>query len=134
LPNIEKKIVAETSENLDAFSNAALKINVSHYAECGLQHNMRLSHRNFLFHFKVDVYSFGLLLCEMCIRELPVPGHTHEQIRLITNAHLRELVQRNTNETPENRPTMAEVLTALLRLSPNSALGIVSINNRHAVV
>ena len=80
------------------------------------------------------MFSFGLLLCEMCIRELPVPGHTYEQIRLITNAHLRELVQRSTNGTPENRPSMAEVLTALLRLGPNSVIGVVSVNNRHVLV
>ena len=89
---------------------------------------------DYFFHFKVDVYSFGLLLCEMCIRELPVPGQTGEQIRSITNAYLRELVQRSTNETPDDRPTMAEVLTTLLRLSPSSTLGVVSINNRHAMV
>ena len=81
------------------------------------------------------MYSFGLLLCEMCIRELPVPGHTREQIRSITNAYLRELVQRSTHETPDDRPTMAEVLTTLLRLNPQqSALGMVSVNNRHAIV
>ena len=40
------------------------------------------------------MYSFGLLLCEMCIRELPVPKQIQEQIGLITNGVLREMVMR----------------------------------------
>ncbi|XP_067050168.1 dual specificity protein kinase shkC-like isoform X1 [Acropora muricata] len=62
---------------------------------------------------KVDVYSFGLLLCEMCIRELPVPQQIQEQIDLVTNGVLRELVTRCVMIAPDARPTMNDVITEL---------------------
>ena len=80
------------------------------------------------------MFSFGRLLCEMCIRELPVPNHTNEQIRSISNGHLRDLVQRCTNTIAENRPTMQAVISALEHLSSNITLGVVSLNNRQVVL
>ena len=40
------------------------------------------------------MYSFGLLLCEMCIRELPDPEWIQEEIGLVTNGVLGELIIR----------------------------------------
>lgn len=62
---------------------------------------------------QVDVYSFGLLLCEMCIRELPDPQEVRFQIRQVPNGELRGLVQRCVNRDPEERPTMSDVIGGL---------------------
>ncbi|CAH3180285.1 unnamed protein product [Porites lobata] len=62
---------------------------------------------------KVDVYSFGVLLCEMCIRELPNPEKRDEQVLLMTNRVLRGLVRRCLQTDPEARPTMQEIIDEL---------------------
>jgi len=40
----------------------------------------------------LDVYSFGVLFCEMCTRELPVPENRIEQIRNVGNTEYRNLI------------------------------------------
>lgn len=67
---------------------------------------------------KIDVYSFGLLLCEMCIRELPVPQKTDTQIFLMTDQDLRDLVMSCVRDKPKERPNMAEVLRELEQIGP----------------
>lgn len=62
---------------------------------------------------KLDVYSFGLLLCEMCICELPVPERMEAQISFMTDEDLRELVRSCVRKDPKERPSMAEVLLKL---------------------
>ncbi|CAH3182560.1 unnamed protein product [Porites lobata] len=62
---------------------------------------------------KVDVYSFGALLCEMCIRELPDPTRREEQVVLITNAVFRDLVRRCLQREPWTRPTMQGIIDEL---------------------
>ena len=64
------------------------------------------------------MFSFGLLLCEMCIRELPVPNHTQEQISMIADQVLRDLVTSCVRQEPGERPTMAEVITVLEKVEP----------------
>ena len=59
------------------------------------------------------MYSFGVLLCEMCIRELPDPERIQEQTGLVTNGVLRELVIRCVMRAPDARPTMNDVITVL---------------------
>ena len=59
------------------------------------------------------MYNSGLLLCEMCIRELLVPQQIQEQIGLVTNGGLREMVMRCVMRTPDARPTMNDVITVL---------------------
>ncbi|XP_044177808.1 serine/threonine-protein kinase tousled-like 2 isoform X2 [Acropora millepora] len=77
---------------------------------------------------KVDVYSFGLLLCEMCIRELPVPQQIQEQIGLVTNGVLRELVMRCVMRAPDARPTMNDVITVLTQQAETlNAQGLVTL-------
>ncbi|CAH3172650.1 unnamed protein product [Porites lobata] len=62
---------------------------------------------------KVDVYSYGVLLCEMCIRELPNPEKRDEQVLLMTSRVLRGLVRRCLQTDPEARPTMQEIIDEL---------------------
>ena len=64
------------------------------------------------------MFSFGLLLCEMCIRELPVPNHTQEQVSMIADQVLRDLVTSCVRKEPGERPTMAEVITVLEKVKP----------------
>ena len=65
----------------------------------------------------MDVYSFGLLLCEMCIRELPDPQEIRYQIRRVPNRELRGLIQRCVNRDPGERPTMSDVIDELEELT-----------------
>jgi len=66
---------------------------------------------------KVDVYSFGLLLCEMCVRELPVPQEVRCQIGQITNGALRGLIEQCVKRDPEERPTMNDIIYELEQLA-----------------
>ena len=65
--------------------------------------------------FQVDVYSFGVLLCEMSIGELPDPERRDEQVVLMSNRALRGLVRRCLQTDPEARPTMQEIIDELSR-------------------
>ncbi|KAK3716107.1 hypothetical protein QZH41_019658, partial [Actinostola sp. cb2023] len=62
---------------------------------------------------KVDVYSFGVLLCEMNIREFPDVTHRTEQVALVTNHLYRDLIRRCVLEVPEERPSMTEIIDTL---------------------
>ncbi|CAH3027814.1 unnamed protein product [Porites evermanni] len=64
---------------------------------------------------KVDVYSFGVLLCEMCVRELPDPRRREQQVLVMTNHVLRGLVRRCLQTDPEARPTMQRIIDELSR-------------------
>ena len=72
-------------------------------------------HKNkaFFFHQQLDVYSFGVLLCEMCTRDFPIPEQKEEQIVLVTDHVLRDLIRRCVQQDPEARPTMEEILNEL---------------------
>ena len=61
------------------------------------------------------MYSFGVLLCEMCIRELPDPQRILGQILLIKNRVLRILVRRCVKTAPDARPAMSDVITELIQ-------------------
>lgn len=97
-----------------------------------------LSSKNCLFliyFFQADVYSFGLLLCEMCIRELPVPQQIQEQIGLVTNGVLRELIMRCVMRDPEARPAISDVILVLTQQAESlRAQGLVTINGRTATL
>ena len=64
----------------------------------------------------MDVYSYGVLLCEMCIRECPIPECLDEQLSSMTNKNLRNLVRQCTKKEPEDRPTMQDVVFSLQAL------------------
>lgn len=61
----------------------------------------------------MDVYSYGVLLCEMCIQDLPDPKQREKQVTLVKNDVFRELIQRCTQREPEARPTMEEIINDL---------------------
>ncbi|CAH3182579.1 unnamed protein product [Porites lobata] len=64
---------------------------------------------------KVDVYSFGVLLCEICVRELPDPRRREQQVLLMTNRSLRGLVRRCLQTDPGAKPTMQVIIDELSR-------------------
>ena len=64
----------------------------------------------------MDVYSYGVLLCEICIRECPIPECLDEQLSSMTNKNLRNLVRQCTKKEPEDRPTMQDVVFSLQSL------------------
>ena len=66
--------------------------------------------------FKVDVYSFGVLLCEMCIQELPDPEKRDQQIVMVPNRELRALIRRCLQSEPEARPNMKDIIGELEEL------------------
>ena len=59
------------------------------------------------------MYSFGVLLCEMCIRKLPDPQRRDQQIAMVTNSLLRALVRRCLQREPAARPNMEEIIKEL---------------------
>ncbi|XP_068755634.1 uncharacterized protein [Montipora capricornis] len=62
---------------------------------------------------KVDVYSFGVLLCEMYIREMPDPERREEQVLLVRNRFFRNLVRQCLQADPATRPDMAQIIQQL---------------------
>ncbi|XP_078372796.1 uncharacterized protein LOC144656448 [Oculina patagonica] len=60
-----------------------------------------------------DVYSFGLLLLEMCTRQRPVPEEISEQIETVANLPLKNFIRACVHQNPENRPSMNEVIHVL---------------------
>jgi len=65
------------------------------------------------FLLQVDVYSFGVLLCEMCIRELPNPQEIRHQIGQVSDGILRRLIKRCVRSNPEERPVTSVVISEL---------------------
>ena len=64
---------------------------------------------------KIDVYSYGILLCEVTLREFPDPATLHEMKAKVKAKHasLHSLVLRCTETKPEKRPTMSIVCAYL---------------------
>ena len=64
---------------------------------------------------KIDVYSYGILMCEVILREFPDPDHLLEMKEMLKMKHvfLHALVMKCTQHMPDNRPTMAVVLKEL---------------------
>ena len=65
------------------------------------------------FRVQVDVYSFGVLLCEICIRELPDPDRRDEQVVRVKNRRLRALIRGCLQRDPEARPSMEDIIGEL---------------------
>lgn len=65
---------------------------------------------------KVDVYSFGVLLCEMCTGILPNRDSREEQVAMVTDRVFRTLIRRCLQRDPEARPSMEEIISELEKL------------------
>ncbi|XP_067052965.1 myosin heavy chain, striated muscle-like isoform X2 [Acropora muricata] len=80
---------------------------------------------------KVDVFSFGVLLCEMCIREMPDPERRNEQVRRVRSHSLRNLVRECLRTDPAERPDMARIIQEIeIFKGSNSCESRVNSNSR----
>ncbi len=65
---------------------------------------------------KIDVYSFGVLMCEVCLRRLPPDRHEFPSMLSdvqLTSPDLFQLSSDCTRLNPQDRPAMTEVLERL---------------------
>ena len=62
---------------------------------------------------KMDIYSFGVLLVEMCTCEFPAPERRAELIQSIRSPQLVDLITQCLNEDPDRRPTAALLVDLL---------------------
>ena len=64
---------------------------------------------------KIDVYSYGILLCEVALREFPNPATLHEMKAKMKAKHpiLHSLVLKCTENDSERRPTMSRIMEQL---------------------
>ncbi|XP_028400637.1 probable serine/threonine-protein kinase DDB_G0281745 [Dendronephthya gigantea] len=59
---------------------------------------------------KIDVFSYGILVCEIAICEQPDPRNRKNQRKSISNKNIKKLVKSCTKSEPQDRPTMQKVL------------------------
>ena len=62
---------------------------------------------------KMDIYSFGVLLVEMCTCQFPVPERRAELIDTIEQPRLVQLIRQCLNTDRERRPTAAQLVDLL---------------------
>ena len=59
---------------------------------------------------KMDIFSFGVLLIEMCTDQFPELNEREEQIESITDPRFLAVLKRCLDEAKDNRPTAAELI------------------------
>ena len=59
------------------------------------------------------MYSFGVLFCEICIRELPDPDRRDEQVAMVTNRMLRALIRGCLQQDADERRGMEDIIGEL---------------------
>ena len=62
---------------------------------------------------KMDIYSFGVLLVEMCTCQFPVPERRAELIDTIEQPRLVQLIRQCLNDDRDRRPTAAQLIDLL---------------------
>ena len=68
---------------------------------------------------KIDVFSFGILMCEVVTEQQPDPDLHQERLQQVQRLSrpLQGLIVRCTNHNPDQRPSMATVIQELNRIS-----------------
>ncbi len=68
---------------------------------------------------KIDVYSYGVLLCEVITNQLPVPEDYRSMLQQVQRQwpFMHNLIISCTKRKPEERPTMAGVLSELNKIT-----------------
>ena len=64
---------------------------------------------------KMDIFSFGVLLIEMCTDQFPELNEREEQIESITDPRFLAVVKRCLDESKDKRPTAAELIAEFQR-------------------
>ena len=69
---------------------------------------------------KVDVYSYGILLCEVTMEQFPMEKRLPSMIQAIRDRSMfiHGLITACIQEHPDNRPTMSHVLTGFNKFRP----------------
>ena len=69
---------------------------------------------------KIDVYSYGVVVCEVTASQFPSQENRREMFRRVQRDHpqMYELIVECTKRDPSDRPTMAEVLAELSKMAP----------------
>ena len=64
---------------------------------------------------KIDVFSYGILMCEVLTAKLPDPEHYLERLELVKgqSPHMHVVIVSCTNPNPNQRPTMSSVIDQL---------------------
>ena len=70
---------------------------------------------------KVDVYSYGILVCEVTMEQFPMEKRLPSMMQAIRDrsVFIHGLITACIQEHPDNRPTMSHVLTELNKFRPN---------------
>ncbi len=69
---------------------------------------------------KIDVYSYGIVLCEVTASRFPSAQNYPEMIQQVETKHpaVYELIVHCIKRDPTDRPNMAEVLVELNKITP----------------
>ena len=69
---------------------------------------------------KIDIYSYGIMLCEVATSTFPEEGKYPSLLARVRREwpQLHQLIVACTNQSPEQRPTMANVLASLEAFPP----------------
>ena len=67
---------------------------------------------------KIDIYSYGILLCEVATCQFPDPVKYHDMLQQVQTQwqFIYDLIISCTKQNPDDRPTMLQILDELNRI------------------